>query len=83
MSYIKFQPTLAVAVVKSDTTVLSPPGTSQQGGAILYIGGTGNLSVTTDAGNVVTFNNVPVGFFPVSVSQVRAATTCTNIVALW
>ena len=83
MSYIKFQPTVAVAVTKSDTTVLSPPGTSQQGGAILYIGVTGNLTVTTDAGNLVTFLNVPKGFFPVSVSKVMAATTCTDVIALW
>ena len=91
MSYIKFQPTIAVAVTPSNTTVLSPSGTSQQGGAILYIGGTGNLVVTTDAGNVVRFLNVPKGFFPVSVSKVMAnepatpanTTTCTEIIALW
>ena len=85
MAYIKDQPTLAVAVTKSDTAVLSPGAQYPNAGpAILYIGGTGNLSVVTEGGQTVLFRNVPVGFFPVSVTKVRSTgTTATNILALW
>jgi hypothetical protein len=85
MAYIKEQPTLAVAVTKSNTTVLSPGAQyPDAGAAILYIGGTGNLSVVTEGGQTVLFRNVPVGFFPVSVTKVRSTdTTVTNVLALW
>lgn len=67
----------AATVTPSDATVL--PVTRA-----LYIGTTGNLSVVmADDGNTVPFSNVPVGIFPIQVTQVLAATTATNIVALW
>jgi hypothetical protein len=86
MGYIKEQPTLAVAVTPNNTAILSPGAQyPDAGSAILYIGGTGNLSVVTEGGQTVLFRNVPVGFFPVSVKIVRASpeTTATNILALW
>lgn len=50
----------------------------------LYIGTTGNIHVTTVTGVELTFNNVPVGFLPVSVKRVwSTGTTASNIVALW
>jgi hypothetical protein len=50
----------------------------------LYVGGAGNLAVTTAEGDVVTFVAVPVGtIIPVRCSHVMATnTTATNIVAL-
>jgi hypothetical protein len=48
----------------------------------LYVGGAGNVTVTTLGGNSVTFTAVPAGtVLPISCSHVTAA-TATNIVAL-
>jgi hypothetical protein len=54
-------------------------------GCYLYIGGAGNVSVTTIGGDVVTFTAVPVGtVLPVQVKKLAATlTTATNIIALW
>lgn len=54
----------------------------------LYIGTSGNLTVlmANDYGGSfqVTFNNVPVGVFPVQVTRVvSGTTTASNIVALF
>ena len=56
-----------------------------QEGAVLYIGGAGNLKVTTVAGDTVTFNALNAGtFFPVQVKKVfDTGTSASNIVALW
>jgi hypothetical protein len=49
----------------------------------LYVGGTGNVTVTMDSGNVVTFTNVAAGsILPISVTRVAAATTATSIIGL-
>jgi hypothetical protein len=52
--------------------------------ARLYIGGAGNVKVTTENGDAVTFTAVPVGtVLPIRVSLVWATgTTATNIVGL-
>ena len=56
-----------------------------QDGAVLYIGTTGTLKVTTVAGDDVTFTGVVAGsFFPVQVRKVwLTGTTASNIIALW
>jgi hypothetical protein len=67
----------ALAVTPSDSTIL--PTTRA-----LYVGTTGNLSVVmADDENTVLFSNVAVGIFPIQVKQVLAATTASDIVALW
>lgn len=79
MSYVSDPASKATAVTPSDTTVLDPPTRS------LYIGGTGNLAVRMVSGDIVTFQSVPVGIFPIRVDKVLAAgsgTTATNIIAL-
>lgn len=64
------------AVTKSDVTDLQ--------GAALYIGTGGDLVVESENGNEVTFANVPDGsFMPVRVSKVKAATTASDIVAIY
>ena len=88
MSYVKFQPTIAVSVTKSNTAILSPPGTTGLGGAILWVGISGDIKVTTENGNDMVFKGVPVGFFPVSVRKVWDTGTSGNvtngsIIALW
>lgn len=73
-----FSATDGFAVTASDATVFSPPAVG------LYVGATGNVTVTTAAGSTVTFPSVPAGaILPVQCRQVRATgTTASSIVAL-
>lgn len=68
----------AVAVTKSDSTVLTTT-------RALYVGGAGNLTVTmAGSGADVVFEDVLAGsLLPLRVTKVKAATTATKIVALW
>ena len=67
----------AVVVTKSDATVI--PATRA-----LYIGVTGDVVVTMVSGATpITFKAVPVGTLSVQVTQVLAATTATDILALY
>lgn len=62
----------------SDTAVFQPAFRG------LWIGVTGNVTITTLAGNIRTLNNVPVGILPVMGTQVRATgTTAQSINALF
>lgn len=69
----------AVAITKSDSTDLT--ASSIRG---LYVGGTGDLAITTKAGSTVTFKAVPVGFvLHLPIAKVMSTnTTATNIVGL-
>jgi len=65
------------SVTPSDATVLPPTW----GG--LWVGGAGNVSVTTLDGTVLLFNGVAAGtWLRIVATKVRAATTATNIVGL-
>lgn len=68
----------AAAVTPNDSTDLSTP-------AVIYIGGTGNVKVTTAQGTAVTFNGLPAGaVIPVQVLRVwSTGTTATNMVAIF
>jgi hypothetical protein len=67
----------AVAVTESDVTVI--PATRA-----LYIGVSGDVVVTMQSGATpITFKSVPVGILNIAVTQVLAATTATDIVALY
>lgn len=68
----------AAAVTKSDSTDLG----NVRG---LYIGGQGDVAVTTAGGSVVTFSSVPAGsILPIQVAKVMSTnTTATAIVALY
>jgi len=56
-------------------------------GCVLYVGKAGDLTVTTIAGQTVTFSGLPVGFFPVQVKKVWGkngqAGEADKIIALW
>jgi hypothetical protein len=67
----------AAAVTKSDT--------ADQGDVrALFVGGSGNVSLVTALGNTVVFTGVLAGsILPVRCTKVLAATTATNIVALY
>ena len=60
-------------------------GEASTEGAVLYVGGAGDLKVKTASGDEVTFVGILAGsFVPVQVIRVFATgTTATNIVALW
>jgi hypothetical protein len=71
--------TKAVAVTKSDATILETT-------RALYVGGTGDVAVVmADGGNAVTFSAVPAGsILPVQVTKVMSAnTSATLILALY
>jgi hypothetical protein len=70
----------ARAVTASDTTDL-PDGPCRA----IYIGGTGNVSLITGGGSLVTFSSLNSGYvLPLEVVRVRATgTTATNIIALY
>lgn len=63
----------------------SPQTGSGNTGAFLFIGGAGNVAVTTIGGDDVTFNAVPIGtVLPVQVLKLKSTgTTATLINALW
>ena len=84
MAYQKLQPARASVVTKSDTDDIPNPGNGAVEGCVLYVGTGGTLRVLTAGGDDITFQNVPIGFFPVQVIRVfSSTTTANNIVALW
>ena len=66
----------AVSVTKSDSTVVNIDA--------LYVGGAGDVAVTTHLGTVVTFGSVPAGtILPVKCKHVMSTnTTATLMVGL-
>lgn len=68
----------AAAITKSDSTNLAYP-------SVVYVGGTGNVKVTTAQGSTVTFVGVPAGaVIPVQVIRVWSTdTTATSMVAIY
>ena len=72
-------PASSAAAVEPSATALANTARA------LYVGGAGNVNVTTVDGNTVAFNSVPAGtFLPVRVTHVLStSTTATDIVALW
>lgn len=88
MSYQKLQAYRAADVTPNDSADI-PSVSTQDGsgnnGCVLYIGGAGNIKVTTAGGDTVTFTGLLAGMFlPVQVLRVWSTdTTATNIIALW
>lgn len=73
----------AFAVTKSDTTTFDGVGSNETPPRSLYVGGAGDVAVTTFKGDIVTFSAVPAGtILPICVTKVMEATTATNIVGL-
>lgn len=69
----------AIAVTKSDSTVLAPDVKA------LFIGGAGDVAVyMRGSTTTVTFSGCAAGqLLPIQVDRVLAATTATNIIALY
>jgi hypothetical protein len=73
----------ATSEIARDATAVTTSDTADNTYAYLYVGGTGNVKVTTEAGTDVTFTSVPVGYLWVRTRLVWATgTTATNIVGL-
>lgn len=70
--------------IGSVLTAVTPSDTLAQSYTALYIGTTGNVSIQAqNGGNIVTFMNVPVGFFPVACQKVmNTLTTASNIIGI-
>ena len=68
--------TYFATVTPSDVTVLNPLP------RMLYVGTLGDLVIKSVFGETVTLKNFS-SFAPVRVSQVMAATTASDIVAIW
>lgn len=85
MSYQKLQAGRAAAVTPSDTVNIPAVTGGTNNGCVLYVGGDGDLKVTTIGGDDVTFVGLSAGtFIPVHVLRVwSTGTTATNIIALW
>jgi hypothetical protein len=71
-------PKNAVTAVQSDTVNLPTP-------VVVYIGGDGNLKVTTEGGQETTFVGLSAGdILPVSALRIwSTGTTATNLLMLW
>lgn len=71
-------PESAEVVVASDTVNFSSP-------SVIYVGTSGNVNVTTAAGDTVTFSNVQSGsIIPVRIKRVWVTdTTASNIVRIY
>jgi hypothetical protein len=65
--------------------VASPQSTIGNQGCVLYIGGAGNVTMTTNGNDIVTLVGLNTGqFVPVQCVKVFATgTTATEIIALW
>ena len=85
MSYTKLQAGRAAAVTPSDTVNIPAVTGGVNNGCVLYVGGSGDIKVTTIGGDDVTFVGIPAGtFIPVHVIRVwSTGTTSTDIIALW
>lgn len=69
----------------SGYAAVTPSDTTEINCRALYVGGAGNVVLQMPGrSETVTFSNVPAGtFMPVSARRVMAATTATNLVALY
>jgi hypothetical protein len=82
MGYQKLQVSRALVVVPADADILIDGQTYQP--CVLYVGTGGDLDVVTEAGDSVTFKNVPSGMFmPVSIRRVLPSGSAADVLALW
>jgi hypothetical protein len=67
----------AVSLSESDTATFKTT-------RAVYVGGTGDLVVTMNSGNSVTFSAVPAGaLLPIQITQFKTASTATLVLGLY
>lgn len=66
--------------IMTDGFAVTPSDTTIAGFSALWIGVAGSVVITTVSGEVLTFLNYPVGWFPMSGVKVMAATSASSIV---
>jgi hypothetical protein len=68
----------AQALTKSDTTVINTTRS-------VWVGGTGDITVTMLSGNTALFSSVPAGtWMPIQITKLQATgTTATNVLGLY
>ena len=76
---------VATGIATASAYVVYSQIDNPQNGCVLYVGGAGDLKVSTVGGDEVTFTGLVAGqFIPVNVLRVWATgTTATFIIALW
>jgi len=68
-------------LVPSDAAAITTSDSDSKRYAGLYVGGAGDVVMTTTKGNDVTFTAVPAGtIIPISFIRVKTASTATNLV---
>jgi hypothetical protein len=78
MSWLSDPASNAEVVVPSDFAKLGPASRA------IYVGTTGDLTVEMLGGQEVTFQNCPVGWYPIRVVRVLSTGTgAQDIVAVW
>jgi hypothetical protein len=72
-------PRSTVAITKSDSTIFNVSNGGPLAG--LYVGGAGDVAVTTQNGEVVTFSAVPVGtIIPITCTKVMSTNTTASLI---
>jgi hypothetical protein len=77
--------TVSLDAIPSRMAAVVPSDTVSQPGAALYVGGTGDVSLTNGAGDTAVFKAVPAGtILPVQFGRVNATnTTATLLIRLY
>lgn len=69
------------AGIASDAFAVTPHDTNAQRAAGLYVGGAGNVAVTTEDGTTVTFSGVTAGsVLPIKVLRVLSTNTTATLI---
>ena len=81
----KTSPSPTYPMFPEDAAAITPSNSTDLAQfSVVYVGGTGNVKVTTAQGTTVTFSNVPSGsVLPVRVRRVWADSTATLMVAVF
>lgn len=81
----KTSPSPSYPMFPEDAAAITPSNTTDLDQfSVVYVGGTGDVKVTTAQGTTVTFSNVPSGsVLPVRVRRVWADSTATLMVAVF
>lgn len=70
--------------IPSNAAAVTPSDTADNFGVALYVGVAGNVTLKTEAGQTITWQNVPAGTTIVQrFTNVMAATSASSLVRQW